>query len=225
VVALPSALICRVERILELRHTGSPLLSTACRTHGSGNERTQLVAGSTLLSVPNADVVTVATSAGMLALWRGTAFAEVDGYDAWEAHVNERLGEASQLGELVPIGIQVDGAFGVRVAVAPEGATEREARYAVVTSDPYLLVADGGPIFLSSVEAVGDEPSSTVTLALSAGHYAVRATIVAWDDEPGARGPDGRPGPDSLADFLIAIAPSDGTEDFRNSEATFDPPS
>ncbi|MBA8805474.1 hypothetical protein FB382_003765 [Nocardioides ginsengisegetis] len=172
----------------------------------------------------NADVTTVATDAGMLALWRGTAFAEVNGYDAWEQRVNERLVDAIQSGELVPIGIQGDGAFGVRVAVAPDGATEREARYTVVTSEPYLLVADGGPIFLSGVEVVGDEPSSPITLSLPAGRYAVRATIVGWDEEPGARGEDGLPGPNALPDFLVGIAPSDGTETFRTSEITFDPP-
>ncbi|WP_028652319.1 hypothetical protein [Nocardioides halotolerans] len=78
--------------------------------------------------MPNADVVTVATDAGTLALWRGSAFADIDGHDAWEERVNERLADAIRSGELVPIGIQVDGAFGVRVAVAPDGATEREVR-------------------------------------------------------------------------------------------------
>jgi hypothetical protein len=175
-------------------------------------------------SVPDADVVTVATDAGMLALWRGTAFADVDGYDAWEQRVNERLANAIESGELVPIGIQGDGAFGVRVAVPPDGATEREARYAVVTSEPYLLVADGGPVFLSGVEAVGTESSSPLAVSLPAGRYAVRATIVAWDEEPGARGPDGLPGPTALADFVVGITPSDGSEIFRTSEITFDTP-
>ena len=79
----------------------------------------------------------------MLALWRGTAFTDIDGYEVWEERVNDRLADAIRSGELVPIGIQGDGAFGVRIAVAPDGATDRENRYAVVTSEPYLLVADG----------------------------------------------------------------------------------
>lgn len=170
------------------------------------------------------DVVTVATNAGILALWRGTAFSEVDGYDAWEERVNERLTSAIQSGELVPIGIQGDGAFGVRVAVTPDAATERETRYTVVTSEPYLFEADGGPVLQSGIEAVGDETLSPVTLSPPEGRYAVRATIVAWDQEPGARDPDGPPGPNALADFLVAIAPSDGSETFRTSEITFDPP-
>ena len=122
--------------------------------------------------------MTVATDAGTLALWRGSAFADVDGYDAWERRVNERLDEAIQSGELVPVGIQGDGAFGVRVAVAPDTATERETRYTVVTSQPYLLVSDGGPVHLSGMEAVGVEASSPITVSLPEGHYAVRASIV-----------------------------------------------
>lgn len=160
----------------------------------------------------------------MLALWRGTAFEDVDGYDAWEEQVNDRLPDAIQSGELVPVGIQSDGAFGVCVAVAPDAANERETRYAVVTSEPYLLVADGGPIYLSGVEAVGDPSLAPITLSLPEGRYAVRATIVAWDDEPGMRTPDGLPGPEALADFLVVVAPADGAEAFRASEVTFDPP-
>jgi hypothetical protein len=180
--------------------------------------------GRYLAPVPNAAVATVATDAGILALWRASAFAEVDGYDAWEERVNDRLPEAIRSGELVPVGIQGDGAFGVRLAVAPDTATEREARYTVVTSQPYLLVADGGPVFLSGIEAVGDEQRSKVNVSLPEGHYAVRASIVAWDEEPGARGPDGLPGPNALADFLVTIVPSERSETFRTSEVTFDPP-
>jgi hypothetical protein len=102
--------------------------------------------------VPNAHVVTVPTDAGMLALWRGGAVTEIDGYDAWQQRVNERLAEVIRPDDLVPIGIQGDGAFSVRVAVAPDGAAERETRYTVVTSEPYLLVSDGGPVFLSGVK-------------------------------------------------------------------------
>ena len=166
----------------------------------------------------------MATDAGMLALWRGSAFSDVDGYDAWERRVNERLAEAVRSGELVPVGIRGDGAFGVRVVAAPEHATERETRYTVVTSQPYLLVSDGGPIFLSGIEAVGAGESSAFTLTLTEGRYAVTASLVAWDEEPGARSPDGRPRAGALPDFVVAISPSDGSETFRTSEITFDPP-
>lgn len=167
---------------------------------------------------------TVATDAGMLALWRESAFDGIDGYKAWESRVEDRLGEAIRSGELVPIGIQGDGAFGVRIAVAPDQASDREARHTVVTSEPYLLVSDGGTIHLSGIEAVGDEASPPVTVTLPAGRYAVRVSLVAWDEEPGVRGPDGRPTAQALPDFLVMIEPSEGSETFRQVEATFDPP-
>lgn len=68
--------------------------------------------------MPDGEVVTVATDAGMLALWHGSAFAEIDRLEAWEERVEDRLTEAIQSAELVPVGIQSDGGFGVRVAVA-----------------------------------------------------------------------------------------------------------
>jgi hypothetical protein len=170
------------------------------------------------------DVATVATDAGLLALWRASAFDDVHDYPTWERRVEDRLGEAIRSGELVPVGIQGDGAFGVRVAVAPEGLTERETRYTVVTSDPYLLHTDGGDLCLSSVEVVGDRSRSPWTGSVPAGRYAVRVVLVGWDEEPGARGPDGSPGPSALADFVVLVAPADGTETFRTAQATFDPP-
>lgn len=193
-----------------------------CRIE-SADERSLVHATHYLRFMPNAEVVIVPTGAGMLALWRGTAFAEVDGYDAWERHVHNRLADAIESGEIVPIGIQGDGAFGVRVAAAPGAPTDRERRYCVVTSEPYLLVSDGGSVFLSGLEAVGDAPSSPIRLSLPAGPYAVRTLLVAWDDEPGARNPDGSPGPDALADFVVWVYPMAGGETFRTSEATFDP--
>jgi hypothetical protein len=169
-------------------------------------------------------VVTIATDAGMLALWRGSAFADVDDYDDWERRITERLGDAIALGELVPIGIGGDGAFGVRIAVAPDGASERELQHTVVTSEAYLLAADDGPIFLSGIENVGVVRSASVSPDLPPGQYSVRISLIAWDEEPGARGPDGRPTPEALADFLIGITPGEDQQEFRKDEATFDPP-
>jgi len=173
---------------------------------------------------PDLPVVTVATNSGMLALWRVSAFTDVDGYDAWETRVNDRLPEVVAAGDLVPVGIQSDGAFGVRVLVAPENPTDRENTYTIVTSDPYLLVSDGGSVALSGVEDVGVQDASALTLTLPEGRYAVRASIVAWDEEPGAREPDGSPTASALPDFLIAIDTAGGTESFRTNEVTFDPP-
>jgi hypothetical protein len=60
-------------------------------------------------------------------------------------------------------------------------------------------------------------------VTLPDGRYAVRTTLVAWDEEPGAKMPDGSPGPTALPDFVVHIGPATGTEVFRTNEVTFDP--
>jgi hypothetical protein len=47
----------------------------------------------------------------MLSVWCPPSFASVDGYDAWEQHVNGRLQDAIAKGELVPVNIGSDGAW------------------------------------------------------------------------------------------------------------------
>jgi hypothetical protein len=169
-------------------------------------------------------VVTAVTDAGMLCLWCPEYFRDVDGYDAWETRVNARLGDAIGAGELVPVNIRSDGAFGVRVAITPPDLTEREHTYAIVTSEPYLLAVTGGALCLSGIEGVGDIDRAPLRVTLVDGCYAVRATIVAWDEEPGGRGPDGKPTESALPDFVLQITPEAGTEHYRALEVTFDPP-
>jgi hypothetical protein len=169
-------------------------------------------------------VVTAATDAGMLCVWCPVYFGDVDGYDAWETRVNERLSDAISAGELVPVNIRSDGAFGVRVATDPPDLTERERTYAVVTSEPYLLEVTGGELCLSGIEGVGDSDRAPLRVTLPDARYAVRATIVAWDEEPGGRGPDGKPAEGALPDFVLQISPEDGSEQYRTLEVTFDPP-
>ena len=102
----------------------------------------------------------------MLSVWCPRSFASVNGYDAWEQYVNDRLQDAIANGELVPVNIGSDGAWGVRVAVAPDALTERERTYAVVTSEPYLLVVSCGEACLSGIEAVGDPASAALRFPL-----------------------------------------------------------
>ena len=120
-------------------------------------------------------MATAVTDAGMLCVWCPEYFRDVDGYDAWETRVNERLGDAISAGELVPVNIQSDGAFGIRVAIAPPDLTEREHTYAVVTSEPYLLAVTGGELCLSGIEGVGDADRAPFRVTLVDGRYAVRA--------------------------------------------------
>lgn len=148
-------------------------------------------------------VVVVRTDAGMLSVWCPRPFASVNGYDAWEQYVNDRLQDAIASGELVPVNIGSDGSWGVRVAIAPDGLTERERAYAVITSEPYLLVVSGGEACLSGIEGAGDPAFAALRFPLADGRYAVRSTIVAWNEEPGALAADGRRAASALSDFVV----------------------
>lgn len=77
---------------------------------------------------------------------------------------------------------------------------------------------------LELIEAVGDTDRAPFRTTIPDGRYSVRATIIAWDEEPGGVGPDGRPTEDALPDLVVQIAPETGTEAYRAAEATFDPP-
>lgn len=170
------------------------------------------------------EVVAVRTDAGVLGLWCPSAFNAVDDYDSWETHVNERLPDAIAAGEFVPLNIGSDGAWGVRVTSSAKALSDRERQYEAVTSDPYLLVVSGGEAALSGVEHVGFSSNAALRIPLDDGRYAVRSTLVSWDEEPGAFGDDGRPSDHALTDFVIQILAEDGSEIYRIDEMTFDSP-
>ncbi|WP_456787620.1 hypothetical protein [Cellulomonas sp. P5_C5] len=167
-------------------------------------------------------VVTAHTDAGMLALWCVATFDGIDGYDAWASRVEDRVGAAISGGELVPVNIRSDGAYGVRVAVSPDTLTERESRYTFVSSEPYLLVVTGEEAALSGIEHIGYPADAAVRVPLPAGRYAVRVTVLDWDRDPESVGPDGEPTKDALPDFVVHIAPETGQEVYRVHEETFD---
>lgn len=167
------------------------------------------------------EVVAARTDAGLLALWSASAFVGVSDYPSWEARVDDRVPEAIAAGEFVPLNVGSDGAWGVRVAIAPGGLTDRERRYLVVTSESYLLVSSGGVVHVSGIEQIGDEDSPGVVLTDA--RYAVQVSLIAWEDEPGAKNPDGTPTAAALADFVVCIRPASG-ESFRVNELTFGVP-
>jgi hypothetical protein len=168
--------------------------------------------------------VTARTDAGMLALWCASTFEGIADYDAWETRVEDRIEEAIAHGEFVPVNIRSDGAFGVRVTVAPNGLSARERSCAVTESEPYLLDVSRGEVCLSGIEGIGDRDNAALRLQLPDGRYAVVVTLVAWDDEPASMGPDGTPADDALPDFVVRVAPEKGDETYRVQEQTFDPP-
>ncbi|MET9834843.1 hypothetical protein ABZ078_37445 [Streptomyces sp. NPDC006385] len=180
---------------------------------------------------PAEAVPTVATDAGMLALWDPQRFAGIVDYDTWDA----RLGEDKDVerhirtGALVPVNIRSDGAFGVVVRIGevgrPAQLTERESRHCLVASDAYLLHS-AGQVWLSGIEAVGDDAcSETVRFDLPVGRYSVVIHLIAWEDEPGSVNEDGTPSETALSDFVAVINPVAPEQDnFRSAVETFDRP-
>ncbi|MFF3415364.1 hypothetical protein ACFYW9_11770 [Streptomyces sp. NPDC002698] len=176
-------------------------------------------------------VSTVATDAGMLALWDPRRFTGIVDYDTWDPQLgeDEDVERHIRIGALVPINIRSDGAFGVLVRTGEVGLlarlTERESRHRLVTSDAYLLHSSG-QVWLSGVEAVGAEVwPGTVQCDLPAGRYSVVIHLIAWEDEPGSVDEDGTPSETALSDFVVLINPAMPEQDtFRSAVETFDQP-
>jgi hypothetical protein len=149
-------------------------------------------------------------------------------YDTWETELLEDADIRRHVaaGSAVPIYIGSDGAFQMVVRVGsgdiPPVLSEREARYEEVRSEPYLLVSDG-VAYLTGIEYVIAGPVETgLTVPLPAGRWSVVVSLIAWEDEPGARNASGEPGPQALSDFVLLIAPEgEGPQSYRQSIETF----
>jgi hypothetical protein len=173
-------------------------------------------------------VSTVATDAGMVALWDPQCFLDIVDYETWDVQLGEDevVERHIRAGVLVPINIRSDGAFGVLVRVGgaaqPAQLTEREERHCLVTSEAYLLHT-AGQVRLSGIEAVGAEVwADTVEFDLAAGRYSVVIHLIAWEDEPGGVKEDGTPSDTALSDFVALINPvAPEQENFRSAVETF----
>ncbi|GGT97353.1 hypothetical protein [Streptomyces lateritius] len=120
---------------------------------------------------------------------------------------DESLVEYIDEGALVPVSIGGDGAYGFTVRGVPEPGRlgEREERFRLVSSQPYLRVPDGR-VALGGLEAVGEYTGADrLEFPLAPGRYAVRIHLIDWKAEPGSQGPDGKPRANALGDFVIEI--------------------
>lgn len=179
--------------------------------------------GSTAGSSPSSTVLEVATSTDTLALWYSTPFSHVIGYRGWRDHVAKPLASLIRCGSVVPFSTWYEGSYSVRVSLDPTDVTDREKTYTEWTNEPYLLVADGGPTYLSGLEAVGNPAASAFELTLAPGQYAVRASLIAWDEEPGSHNEDGTRAPHALPALLVSISPIEEGDAYRTSLHTYGP--
>ncbi len=172
---------------------------------------------------------TLPTEAGMHALWAPEPFAGVHDHDTWTTELgkNAAIRRHVAAGNLVPINIGSAGAatFIVRVGdrVAPARLSERETRYLLTSSQPYLL-ATRGRAFLSGIEHIAAETGSrTHAVHMAEGRYAVTVHLIDWKAEPDATHDDGTPADGALPDYVILIDPAEHTTRYRENLTTFGP--
>ena len=170
----------------------------------------------------------VRTDTGMFGVWQPEHFAGVNSLDEWEDEVSEdaALLRHIEAGAFVPINIGGGGAyqFAVRFGDLATGLTERELRYRIVSSRPYLLIANG-QTSLGGLESVGQHAGiSPVALPTNPGRYVVTIHLIDWKAEPNAADSNVKPTTDALSDFVIEILPETGNEKYRSSLTTFDRP-
>jgi len=188
--------------------------------------------GRTLMSGTGGIVETSAaarTDAGMLALWNPARFAHITSYPAWECALLDEhdIARHVQAGDLVPVNIGADGAFGFTVRAGPSGAvalTGREHQHLRASSQRYLY-RSAGVACLSGIEDISADPGTAVTtLAVPAGRCAVTIHLIDWAAEPGAIDQHGRATPSALPDFVILICPPADDKHYRAELQTFDRP-
>lgn len=168
----------------------------------------------------------VRTDAGMFGVWQPERFTGVTSLDEWEDEVSEdeALLRYIEAGVFVPINFGGGGAyqFTVRYGDQAGGLTEREGRYRLVSSKPYLLIARGQTA-LGGLEAVGQYSGiDPLVLPTEPGRYAVTIHLIDWKAEPGTADPDGKPTTRVLSDFIIEVSPDSGSGEYRSLLATFD---
>lgn len=173
---------------------------------------------------------TFATGSGMLAAWSPQHFREITDYDSWERELleDEDITRHIREGAFVPINIQSDGAFQCVVRVGGSGVSatlsEREKRYLVVSSQPYLFRSDG-TLAISGIEYVAGSPEESVaSIPLPRGDWAVTVHLIDWPGEPGARSADGTPASTALSDFVVLLNPVTAETRYRTSLDTFEKP-
>ena len=175
--------------------------------------------------------VTVATEAGMLALWDPQQFETVVDDDSWEDELLEEddIVRHIQAGALVPLNVGGDGAFGVLIRsgteAAPARLTEREAAHQLIVSQPYLFVSRGRALMGGIEDVGGDASDGAVEHPTPEGRHAVIVHLIDWQAEAGSQDQEGRPVPGALPDFVVLINPAQpGQGTFRTAVNTFEAP-
>lgn len=166
----------------------------------------------------------ISTSAGLCGLWQPEHFGHVTSLDSWEDDVSEESALERHIiaGAFVPLNVGGDGSF--QVTIRTGARTSREARYTIVSSQPYLLISRG-LVALGGLENVGSYAGGAEEVSFTAGRYALVIHLIDWKAEPGSVADGGGPTESALPDFVVEVAPVTGLETaFRTKLETFDRP-
>jgi hypothetical protein len=169
----------------------------------------------------------VRTDAGMFVLWNPTRFEGVVDYETWERELleEEDIERHVAAGELVPVNIRADGAFGfeVRVGSAESPATygDREAQCLVATSDPYRFESEGTSRLSGIEDVTARSGSAGIAVEIPKGVWSVTVHLLEWQRESDAVDDTGNPVPGALPDFLLVVNRATDEDAFRTSSATF----
>lgn len=170
----------------------------------------------------------VATSAGMCAIWDPEYFAHVTDLSTWEDEVAEdaALVRHMEQGAFVPLNVGGGGTFQVivRGGAGAAAVDERESRYVLAASEPYLLRSHG-TLALGGLESVGQAPGQgSIGISVEPGRYSVAVYLIDWKEEPGALTAEGGPSDSALADFVVSLTEESSPARYRVNVNTFDRP-
>src|SRR5688572_3317417 len=106
------------------------------------------------------------TDSGMVAVWQPERFHGIVDYNTWERELleDEDISGHIQQGAFVPLNVQADGAYdcAIRVgsAATPATLSDRESRYLLISSEPYLF-RSCGILSISGLEHIGRAPGDS----------------------------------------------------------------
>ena len=147
------------------------------------------------------------TNKSMWSLWDHNQYKNIKSrYESEDFFKEEKdVVKQIELSKFVPIYINSDGEFQFRVKI-DEDLSERESKYVIATSKPYLFKTEG-KAYLSGIEFIEDEVLETevIELNLKNSSYEVVVNIIEWDQEPGMRLPDGSAAENALPDFIVVL--------------------
>lgn len=170
------------------------------------------------------------TDSGMLALWAPQHFDSITSYESWERELLEDTDISRHIlqGAFVPLNVHADGAYDCAIRVgdlnAPATLSERESRYLLVSSEPYLFRSLGS-LAVSGLEHIGRSPGGAASIVpLASGDWAATVHLIDWTQEPGAKSPNGKPTANALPDFAVFLNPSAPDSQYRIKVDTFEAP-